>query len=214
MQLPSRSYNAWSKVGGAGRPVTTWTEANDIVLLIRNDILTQIDVDVLATAFNMNKTDFMGRVIAVDDFSIYSTEDGDVVNDGSNIYAFIGDRRWFKVRKQDEQLDEFYNANNRTWQYYLNITKMYNYSLFANGIVFAYEVPNVNPVIEDDENSIRVYSSLEDAEADIDHFAVGQIIKVVSTVEEVTTTTLYVVTLDDEDEKTLTELIPSEGDNT
>lgn len=213
MQLPSRSYNAWAKVGGEGRPVTTWTEANDIVLLIRNDILTQLDVDVLSVAFNMSKTDLLGRIIPVDDFSIYSTEDGSVVNDGSNIYAFLGDRRWFKVRKQDEQLDEFYNANNRTWQYYLNITKMYNYSLFANGVVFASEVPSVNPIIEDDENSVRVYSSLEDAEEDIDHFAVGQVIKVVSTVEEVTTTTLYVVALDESDEKELVELIPSTSDN-
>lgn len=38
-------------------------------------------------------------------------------------------------------LDEFYNANNRTWQYYLNLTKMYNYSLFANGMIFATEQP-------------------------------------------------------------------------
>ena len=38
-------------------------------------------------------------------------------------------------------LDEFYNANNRTWQYYLNLTKMYGYSLFANGIILATAQP-------------------------------------------------------------------------
>lgn len=41
-------------------------------------------------------------------------------------------------------LDEFYNANNRTWQYYLNLTKMYGYSLFANGIILATAEPTIN----------------------------------------------------------------------
>lgn len=54
-----------------------------------------------------------------------------------------GDKSWFRIKRQDMFLDEFYNPNNRTWQYYLNLTKMYNYSLFANGIIFATETPNV-----------------------------------------------------------------------
>ena len=55
MQLPSEEFNAWKNVGGYGRPVTTWTEADDIVLLLRNDVRNEIDVDVLAQAFNIDK---------------------------------------------------------------------------------------------------------------------------------------------------------------
>lgn len=40
-------------------------------------------------------------------------------------------------------MDEFYNANNRTWQLYLSVVRMYQYSLFANGIVWATEEPQV-----------------------------------------------------------------------
>ena len=40
-------------------------------------------------------------------------------------------------------LDTDYNPNNRTWQYYLNLIKMYNFSLFANGVIFATEEPTV-----------------------------------------------------------------------
>jgi uncharacterized protein YjdB len=40
-------------------------------------------------------------------------------------------------------LDMWFNPNNRSWQYYLNTVKMYNYSLFANGVIFATEVPDV-----------------------------------------------------------------------
>ena len=32
-QMPY-NYNAWSKVGGSGRPITTWTDPEDIVILI------------------------------------------------------------------------------------------------------------------------------------------------------------------------------------
>lgn len=141
-QAPSSKYNAYKKVGGSGKPVTTWTDADNIVVLIKNEVLAYVDVNVLADAFNMSKTDFLGRVIPVDNFDIYS-DDGELVFDGSAVIGGIFDKNWFKIKKQDEYLDEFYNANNRTWNLYLNLTKMYQYSLFANGVIFATEQPEV-----------------------------------------------------------------------
>lgn len=58
-QEPNSHNNAWSKVGGYGKAVVTWSNPEDIVLLIRNDVLTEIDVEILAAAFNMDKTNFM-----------------------------------------------------------------------------------------------------------------------------------------------------------
>ena len=143
MKTPSSSYNAWAKVGGYGREIITWSNPEDIVFLIRNDVLSNIDVDVLASAFNMGKADLMGQIIPVDNFNVYA-DDGSLAYDGSNILGFIGDKSWFRIKRQDMQLDEFYNANNRTWQYYLNLTKMYNYSLFANGVIIATDDPDVD----------------------------------------------------------------------
>lgn len=142
-QLPSTSYNAWQKVGGAGRPVTTWCDPEDIMLIIRADILATIDVDVLAAAFNMDKADFIGRVITVDNFDIYD-DDGNLITDGSAIIGLICDRSWFKIKSQDMALDIWFNPNNRSWQYYLNVVKMYNYSLFANGVILATSMPSVD----------------------------------------------------------------------
>lgn len=87
-QLPSTSYNAWSKVGGKGRPITTYTEASDIVFLIRNDIRAYLDVNVLAEAFNMDKTTLLGNILPVDNFDIYD-DDGNKIFDGSNIVGFM-----------------------------------------------------------------------------------------------------------------------------
>jgi hypothetical protein len=141
MQVPSTKYNAWHKVKGENSlSLKTWSNPDDIVVLISADVEANIDVEVLASAFNMDKTDFLGRVIVVDDFSQYN-DDGTVAVDGSKIQAMICDRAWFKIKTQDFAMDEFYNANNRTWQYYLNDVRMVNYSLFANAVVFATELP-------------------------------------------------------------------------
>ena len=145
MQLPSTEYNAWAKVGGYGKDILTYSRPEDIVFLIRNDVRAYLDVNVLAEAFNMSKADLLGRIIPVDNFDQYD-DNGTKIFDGSAIIGFIGDSSWFRIKRQDMYLDEFYNANNRTWQYYLNLTKMYNYSLFANGVVLATSAPSVDIV--------------------------------------------------------------------
>ena len=144
MQTPSSEFNAWNKVGGFGREIITYSRAEDIVFLIRNDIRSYIDVMSLANAFNIDKADLLGRIVSVDNFDMFD-EEGNKIFDGSNILGFIGDKSWFRIKRQDMYLDEFYNANNRTWQYYLNLTKMYNYSLFSNGVVLATTEATVNP---------------------------------------------------------------------
>ena len=143
MQIPSTKFNAWEKVKGDRLSLKTWSDPEDIVVLISADIEALVDVEVLAAAFNMSKADFLGRVIVVDDFSQYN-DDGTVAVDGSAIKCAIMDKAWFKIKTQDFAMDEFYNANNRTWQYYLNDVRMVNYSLFANAVVFATADPEVD----------------------------------------------------------------------
>ena len=142
MQIPSTKYNAWNKVKGGELTLKTWSDPSDIVVLISADVEALVDVEVLAAAFNMSKADFLGRVIVVDDFSIYN-DDNTVAVDGSSIKAAVMDRAWFKIKTQDFAMDEFYNANNRTWQYYLNDVRMVNYSLFANAVVFTTADPTI-----------------------------------------------------------------------
>lgn len=141
-QLPSTKYNAWAKNGGEGKPITTWTRPEDIVLIIRNDIRAKIDVQSLASAFNLSYADFMGNVITVDDFDSYD-DDGNKVFDGSAIVGMIADKSWFKIKTQDMYMESFVNPNNRTIQYYLNVIRMYNMSLFANGVIFATAEPTI-----------------------------------------------------------------------
>lgn len=150
MQTPTSLYNAWAKVGGYGNEILTYTPKEDIVMLVRNDVLACVDVNVLASAFNMDKTTFLGNVIGVNDFDVWEyvkQADGTTIRhkayDGSAIVGMLADKRWFRIKQQDFEMDEFYNPNNRTWQYYLNDVRMYSYSLFANAVVFATSMPEV-----------------------------------------------------------------------
>ena len=143
-QMPSTQYNAWAKVGGAGKPITTWSDPEDIVILIRNDVRAYMDVTVLANAFQIDKATLLGNIYAVDNFDVYDDE-GNKIFDGANIFGMIADRNWFKIRPIDQFMENGYNANNRAMQYFLNNIKMYEFSLFANAKVFATGEATVNP---------------------------------------------------------------------
>ena len=140
-QIPSTKFNAWQDVKGEDAfALKTWSDPQDIIVMISADVEALLDVEVLASAFNMSKADFLGRVIVVDDFSQYA-DDGSVAVDGSMIKAVICDRSFFKIKTQDFAMDSWFNANNRTWQYYLNDVRMVNYSLFANAKVYTTAEP-------------------------------------------------------------------------
>lgn len=163
MQTPSSDFNAWVQAGGYGNKIVTWSNPEDIVILIRNDIRALLDVDVLASAFNIDKTTLLGNMLPIDNFNVYA-DDGTLLFDGSNIIAAIGDKSWFRIKRQDMYLDEFYNANNRTWQYYLNMTKMYQYSLFSNMIVYASALPTITITGLDINNTNIVEVAVGDTE--------------------------------------------------
>lgn len=141
-QAPSSSYNAWAKVGGAGRPIITWTNPEDIVIIIKNSVRAKLDVDVLANSFNIDRSVLLGNIISVPDWDIYN-DDGTKHSDGSAIVGILCDKAFFKIREQDRDFSEFFNPNNRCWNLYLNLVKLYSTSLFANAVVFATSAPTV-----------------------------------------------------------------------
>lgn len=134
MQLPSTAFNAWNKVKGDGLALKTWSDASDIIVMISADLDAKLSVQDWAYAFGESYAQILGRKVVVDDFNEYDA-DGNVVFDGSGIQAVIADAGWFKIKTQDFAMDEFFNASARAWTYFLNITKMINYSVFNNALV-------------------------------------------------------------------------------
>ena len=123
MQLPSKEYNAYSKFNPTDTPITTWTENSRMVFITTADIMATIDVDVLAAAFNMDKANFMGRVVIVDGFK----------NEG--IYGVIADESWLQIYDNLFQMEEFYNARVMAWNQYLHVWGTFAICPFANAVM-------------------------------------------------------------------------------
>lgn len=141
MQFASTEYNGWTLNGGYGRPVTTWARPEDIVVFITADTEALVDVNVLARAFNLDATRLIGRVFVVDNFDFIG-QNGETI-DGSNIVAFIGDRRWFQIEQQMRRFNQFFNASNESWQLFLHVREAFNSLPFANMVALVTEKPTV-----------------------------------------------------------------------
>lgn len=129
LTFPSTEYNAYSKFSGSKGKIKTWTDANRIVLITTADVMATIDVEALASAFNIDKANFIGRVVEVDKFK------------NENILGVLCDESWLVIYDNLFKFDEFYNARTLTWNEYLHAWGTYAISPFANAVVLATEPP-------------------------------------------------------------------------
>ena len=163
MSLPSENYNSYSLFTNSGKSVTTWTDKDRIVLVITADALANIDVEALASAFNLNKADFMGRVITVDSFA----------ND--EIVAVMMDEAFIQIYDNLLRFDEFYNARAMAWNEYLHAWGTFAVCPFANAVCLTTEeVVPVTAISIDDvsatlgaDSTVSVSLTPDDATSDI-----------------------------------------------
>ena len=150
MKLPSTQYNAYSKFSGAKGTIKTWTEEDRFVLIVTSDVMAEVDVDVLARAFNIENTKFLGRVIEVDSF------------ENEEIQGILCDESWFQIYENLMRFDEFYNARTMTWNEYLHVWQTYAICPFANAVVFATAQPKPATAV-----SVSDLSVAKDATANV-----------------------------------------------
>lgn len=124
-EYASSNYNAYDSVKGeTEKSLVRDCPMSDQVLLLRTDILATADVELLATAFNMSKTDFLQKVIPVDDFN------------GFDIWGILCDKAWFRINDTHYSIREFQNGSNLTTNYYLHHHGILSYNLLSNAVVF------------------------------------------------------------------------------
>lgn len=123
--FPSSSYNAYNLSGGSGKEVTTWTPNEDVRFIIRSDIEAIVDVNVLASAFNMEKTQFLGQRLLVDNF-----------DSATNCLAIMCDKSFTQIYDNMTDSTSFFNASNLVWNYYYHVWQTYSVSPFANAVAF------------------------------------------------------------------------------
>ena len=134
MQFPSSNYNSYYDINKDkdAKPVITWTPAESQVLILRNDVSVNVDVELLAQAFNVSYTDLQQRTLIVDSFGT-DTKCGAVLCDA----AFV------QVYDNLTQMENFHNGEGLYDNFIYHHWQTYSMSLFANAIAFMFEEESV-----------------------------------------------------------------------
>lgn len=117
VSFPSTQYNT------AG--VKTWTGAGDLVLLINKDVLAEIDVEVLAKAFNLGKTDIQVPIVVMDDFGSLA-----------DTYGLLVDKDFFRVYDTLSKMEPQRNAQGLFTNYFYHIHQILSLSNFKTALRF------------------------------------------------------------------------------
>lgn len=141
--------------------VQTFTDKNDQYLLVNSQFDSEIDVEVLASAFNMSKAEFMGHRILIDGFGTldvarlnvlfkddpnYVEPSQDTLTALNAIPAVLVDKNFFMIFDNMYEFTENYNGQGLYWNYFYHTWKTFSMSPFANALVFVPAVPSVTSV--------------------------------------------------------------------
>ena len=182
LKFPSSNYNAYSKFSGAKGTITTWTDENRIVLIVKSDVMAEVDVEVLAAAFNIDSAKLMGRIVEVDSF------------ENDEIQAVLCDEAWLQIYDNILRFDEFYNARVMAWNEYLHAWGTFAICPFANAVVLATAQPkpataiNVSDVsvAKDATANVTVTLTPSDATTDLTYLSGNETVFTVSPLGVVT----------------------------
>lgn len=141
--------------------VKTFSDPAEQYILLDTQFDADMDVDVLATAFNMDKAEFIGRRVLIDGFGnldgarlaeLFANDPNYVALTSAEIAALntipcaIVDRDFFMIYDNLLQFREDYNGKGLYWNEFLHAWKTFSISPFANAAVAVAGEPTVTAV--------------------------------------------------------------------
>ena len=159
--------------------VHTTTPREDQYIFMDSTFNAEFDVDVLASAFNMDKATFIGKLKLIDDWTTFDSERFDVIMAGSdmiepitqnelalmaNVKAVLIDSEWFQIYDNANRMTEKYVASGMYWNYFYNVWKTVSSSPFSNAIVFVTNSATITPA---NSYTVRVDGKTESDEATV-----------------------------------------------
>lgn len=109
------------------------------------------DVNVLASAFNMDKATFMGNLHLIDDWTTFDNDRFATIRANSDgleevtaaelelmkdVKAVMVDTEWFQVYDNNAKFTEKYVGSGLYWNYFYHVWKTISSSPFSNAVVF------------------------------------------------------------------------------
>lgn len=137
------------------------TPREDQFIIIDSALEANIDVEVLAAAFNLDRADFLGHLIIVDSWSEHDYErlellfgddpsyaqfTGNEITSLQNVKAAVVARDWWMVFDNFNQFTQNYNGEGLYWNYWYHVWKTFSVSPFANARVFTTQASEITAV--------------------------------------------------------------------
>lgn len=131
--------------------VRTTSKKADQYIFMDSFYNAQYDVNVLASAFNMDKATFSGHLKLIDSWDTFDNERFDVIRANSdsveevtadelalmkNVKAVLVDKEWFQIYDNLLKMTEQQVASGLYWNYFLNTWKTVSSCPFSNAVVF------------------------------------------------------------------------------
>ena len=141
--------------------VQTFALKENQYLIMNAQFDATMDVEILASAFNMDKAEFMGHRVMIDGFGNldiarlnvlfaddpnYTEISTDDLNALNAIPAVIIDGDWFMVFDNLQEFTEQFNGQGLYWNYWYHVWKTFSVSPFANTTLFVSGQPTVTKV--------------------------------------------------------------------
>lgn len=156
--------------------VKTHAKKSEQYILIDADFQAKMDVEVLASAFNMSKAEFMGHLVLIDGFGELDNKRLAELFEDDDTYAPITDaelealaqiplvlvsENYFMIFDNLNQFTEQYNGEGLYWNYWYHQWKTFSVSPFAVALMFIPATPTVTSVsVSPDTASIGVGENL------------------------------------------------------
>lgn len=141
--------------------VHTHSPKDQQYLIVNSKFDATMDVEVLASAFNMSKAEFLGHRVLVDSFGdidkarlaelfeddpTYVEITDDELTALDAIPCVLVDENWFMIYDNFEDFTEAYNGEGLYWNYFYHTWKTFSVSPFANNTLFVAGEPSVTSV--------------------------------------------------------------------
>lgn len=192
--------------------VRTFTEKTDQYMIVNSVFDATMDVNVLASAFNMDKAEFLGHRVLIDGFGdldvarlgeifagdpTYNEPSQDELTALNAIPAVIVDKDWFMVFDMLTQFTEQYNGQGLYWNYFYHVWKTFSVSPFANSVLFVPGTPSVTSVTVSPETaSVPKGGSVSLSAVVVTGYFAPQTVVWTSSAEDVKVSAAGVVTVD------------------
>lgn len=192
--------------------VRTFTEKTDQYMIVNSVFDATMDVNVLASAFNMDKAEFLGHRVLIDGFGdldvarlgeifagdpTYHEPSQDELTALNAIPAVIVDKDWFMVFDMLTQFTEQYNGQGLYWNYFYHVWKTFSVSPFANSVLFVPGTPSVTSVtVSPTTASVPKGGSVSLSAVVVTEYFAPQTVVWTSSAEDVKVSAAGVVTVD------------------